>query len=164
MVAALPGVQNSSVHIWPLLGASSAERQDVQARNARLAVPLMPCGIACCRAQGDSFQAEIMRQLKEKQDRAKRKRDMLSRCRCACLRVDTGRSGGRLMGQDWAGTVVGSIANLCLSPSRKLLGCQTISCMAWCRKHDCSVAAWGVSLAYNFWLYLTPSTSAFQYK
>ena len=32
--------------------------------------------------QGDSFQAEIMRQLKEKQDRAKRKRDMLSKCRC----------------------------------------------------------------------------------
>ncbi|KAK9836345.1 hypothetical protein WJX81_007267 [Elliptochloris bilobata] len=31
--------------------------------------------------EGDSFQAEIMRQLKEKQDRAKRKRDMLSRCR-----------------------------------------------------------------------------------
>lgn len=45
--------------------------------------------------QGDSFQAEIMRQLKEKQDRAKRKRDMLSKCRCGpahqVSRLDLGK-------------------------------------------------------------------------
>ena len=51
--------------------------------------PLCRLSIVCCRAQGDTFQAEIMRQLREKQDRAKRKRDMLSRCRCACLLLDT---------------------------------------------------------------------------
>lgn len=45
--------------------------------------------------QGDSFQAEIMRQLKEKQDRAKRKRDMLSKCRCGPAHQVSRRSLGK---------------------------------------------------------------------
>ena len=88
MAVALPGANKNSVRIGPLLGASSAERQNAWALSARLVAPLSPHGAACGRAQGDSFQAEIMRQLKEKQDRAKRKRDMLSRCRCARLIVN----------------------------------------------------------------------------
>ena len=76
------------ISVWLVVGAELAPSTG-QTPHARLVGHYAASVSSAARAQGDTFQAEIMRQLKEKQARAKRKRDMLSRCQCACLCMDT---------------------------------------------------------------------------
>ncbi len=96
-------------------GRCSQSRQDHWAAcRAPLSTrrPPRECGaltLAPC-AQGDSFQAVIAQQVREKQDRAKRKRDMLARCRCAPRAAARPGPGGR------AGSA-GTSRELCAAPA-----------------------------------------------
>jgi len=103
-----------------LSGARGAADQTSGCRQGRRAA--RGAHPACCRpprdegpelapcAQGDSFQAVIAQQVREKQDRAKRKRDMVARCRCAPRAAARPGPGGRVGS-------AGTSRELCAAPA-----------------------------------------------